>query len=104
AKGLAPAGRDAVKKVLGGNALDVYLTVVGTRAVMAAGKDAKTRLPELARAGAAPAEKPEHDLADAIAAAKDKDSLAYFDLGQVLGFVGALSEDVRVKAVASGAS
>jgi hypothetical protein len=105
AKGLAPAGRDAVKKVLGGNALDVYFAVAGTRAVMAAGKDAKARLPELARApGDAAADKPEHDLSDAMAAAKGKDSFGYFDLGQVIGFVGAVSEDARVKALAGGAS
>jgi hypothetical protein len=105
AKGLAPAGRDAVKKVLGGNALDVYFAVAGTRALMAAGKDAKARLPELARApGEAAADKVEHDLADAMAAAKGKDSFGYFDLGQVIGFVGAVSEDARVKAVAGGAT
>jgi hypothetical protein len=105
AKGLAPAGRDAVKKVLGGNALDVYFAVAGTRAVMAAGKDAKARLPELARApGDAATDKPEHDLSDAMAAAKGKDSFGYFDLGQVIGFVGAVSEDARVKALAGGAS
>jgi hypothetical protein len=104
-KGLAPAGREAVKKVLGGNALDVYFAVAGTRAVMAAGKDAKARLPELARATTdAAADKPEHDLADAMAVAKGKDSFGYFDLGQVLGFVGAVSEDARVKAVAGGAT
>jgi hypothetical protein len=103
-KALPQSGRDAVKKVLGGNALDVYFTVAGTRAVMAAGKDAKARLPELARATPAGGDKPEHDLADAIAAAKDKDSFGYFDLGQVIGFAAALSDDARVKAVAAGAT
>ncbi len=104
AKALAPSGRDAVKKVLGGNALDVYFAVAGTRALMAAGKDAKARLPELARATPAGGDKPEHDLADAIATAKDKDSFGYFDLGQVIVFAAALSDDVRVKAVAAGAT
>jgi hypothetical protein len=104
AKALPQSGRDAVKKVLGGNALDVYFTVAGTRAVMAAGKDAKARLPELARATPAGGDKPEHDLAEAIAAAKDKDSFGYFDLSQVIVLAGALSDDARVKAVAAGAT
>ena len=101
------SSRDAVKKVLGGNALEVYFAVAGTRALMAAGKDAKARLPELARAGApggAGGGKPEHDLDDAIGVAKDKDSFGYFDLAQVINFVGAVSDDARVKAVAGGAS
>ena len=39
-----------------------------------------------------------------MAAAKGKDSFGYFDLGQVIGFVGAVSQDARVKALAGGAS
>ena len=104
AKALPQSGRDAVKKVLGGNAIDVYFSVAGTRAVMAAGKDAKARLPELARATPTGADKAEHDLTDAISAAKDKESFGYFDLGQVIWFAGALSDDPRVKAVAGGAT
>jgi len=103
-KALPPASRDAVKKVLGSNAIDAYFAVAGTRALMAAGKDAKARLPELARTDGAGGEKLEHDLAGALAAAKDKDSFGYFDLGQVIGFVAAVSDDARVKAIAGGAS
>ncbi len=103
-KALPQASRDAVKKVLGGNAIEAYFAVAGTRALMTVGKDAKARLPELARTEGAGGDKLEHDLADAIAAAKGRDSFGYFDLGQVLSFVGAVSEDARVKAIAGGAS
>jgi hypothetical protein len=103
-KVLPPASRDAVKKVLGSNSIEAYFAVAGTRALMAAGKDAKARLPELARTEGTGDEKLEHDLADAISAAKGKDSFGYFDLGQVISFVGAVSDDARVKAIAGGAS
>ncbi len=103
-KALPQASRDAVKKVLGGNAIEAYFAVAGTRALMTVGKDAKARLPELARTEGAGGEKLEHDLTDAIAAAKGKDSFGYFDLGQVIWFAGALSDDPRIKAVAGGAT
>ena len=107
AKVLPPASRDAVKKLLGANAFDVYFALAGTRALVAGGKDAKARIAELGRgadgAGAASA-KVAGELGDAIAAAKGKDSFAYFDLGQVINLVGTLADEPRTKALAAGAS
>ncbi len=110
AKRLPPATRDAVKKLLGASAFDIYLAVSGMRAVVAGGKDAKARLADLTRApkdkGAAgqAADTIGGDLGDAILAAKGKDSFFYFDLGPVVTLVGALADEPRTKALAASCS
>ena len=122
AKRLSPATRDAVKKLLGASAFDIYLAVSGMRAVVAGGKDARARLGELTRAppkkggdkggdkgadknAAGPADDTVGgDLGDAILAAKGKDSFFYFDLGPVVTLVGALADEPRTKALAASAS
>ena len=119
-KALRAAGRDAVKRVLGGSALDVYAGVVGTRMVVTAGKDAKAKLLELSRefqaAAAAVARDdkktgakegtklvagPNGDLTDATVAARGKDSFAYFDFAQITGVVAALVDEPRAKMLAA---
>jgi hypothetical protein len=87
---------DMVKKVLG-KALDVYVAVAGTRVVATMGKNAK---PNLSRLATAPATAPSGALAEALAAAKNRDSFFFMDLGPALSLAGVFAKDARAAALA----
>ena len=105
--------REAIKKVFGGMALELYVGVSGTRLllVMGVGKDAKAKVVELAHAveaapapvGGALVAGPNGDLTDAVVAAKGKDSFGYVDVGRFVGLIASLSDEPRAKALAAGA-
>jgi hypothetical protein len=111
---LPETGRGAMRSLLGGPAMEVYAAVAGARLVVTVGKDAKSRLVEVAEDRAAPARKaPPHakseaaaeaeaaeggDLAQALVAAKGKDSFGYLDLAQVVSVGVALRGDPRATA------
>jgi hypothetical protein len=97
AKGVKPAERDAMKRVMGGPALVVHVAVSGTRLLSTFGKDAKARMAALA---AGKTGEPTGALAEALTAAKGRDSFAYVDLGATLGFIASFSEDPRATALA----
>jgi hypothetical protein len=112
-KAMPAQTRDAMKKMFGGLAVDLYVGVSGTRLllVMGVGKQAKAKLVDLAQAvvaapgpaGGALVAGPNSDLTDAVVAAKGKDSFGYVDLGRFVGLVASLSDEPRAKALAAGA-
>ena len=95
AKLATPQVRAAVKSLLGGN-IEVYSAVVGDKLVITAGKDAKAQLGAI---GAGKKGQPAGEVAKAIEAAKGRDSFGYLDLGPMVSFIAALSDDPRAAMV-----
>ena len=95
------ADRETLARVLG-SSFDVYWAVAGNRIVVAAGKDAKSRLGAVASGKAA--EQISGALAAAQAAAKGRDAFFYFDMAPVLALAGTLGQDPRAAAFARGAT
>jgi hypothetical protein len=111
-KSMSRSVRDAVKKVIGEPALDMYFAVSGTRLVTTVGKDAKTALKAMGDGSTAgksagkseTKDQPKGALADALAASKGRASFGFLDLGSVLGILASFSDDPRAASLARGQS
>jgi hypothetical protein len=93
-----PGLRDFWKKFFG-RSLDIYSAVSGSRFIATGGKKAKADLLAL---DAGKGAEPSGEAARAIAAAKGKDLLEYFDFGPLVATIAALSNDPRAALLAKG--
>jgi hypothetical protein len=89
---------ESTRKFLG-DELDLYWAVAGTRIVFTLGRDAKTRLVALAT-GKPAADAPAGTLAEAMGAAKGRDTFYYMDLAPLVALAGKLSDEPRMQSLA----
>ncbi len=85
-----------------GPAFDVYWAVAGKRLLITMGRDAKQKLTALAAGTAAAPAETTGPFADALAAAKGRDTFYYLDLAPVLSLAGSLSDEPRMAMLARG--
>jgi hypothetical protein len=79
-----------------GPTFDVYWAIAGKRLLITMGRDAKQKLSALATGTAAAPAETTGPFADAVAAAKGRDSFYYIDLAPVLSLAGSLSDEPRM--------
>jgi hypothetical protein len=87
---------DFIKKLFG-KALDIYVTVAGTRFLTTFGHDAKANLGKLAAATPAA---PTGALAETLAATKGRDAFFHFDLGSALSVIASVVKDKKAARIA----